>query len=413
MKHKKCFLFLLVLVVASLGVNVLAAWPGFDQVQASAYIVMDAGSGDILVEQNIDEQRSIASITKIVTCMTILNLPEYDPDRTLLASAEAVTLASPESVRVGLVAGEEISTRDALIALMVMSANDAANVLAENYSGSTGTYEEKIAAFSEKMNEYARSQGAHSSNFNNPSGFDVPGHLSTARDVAILTGFAMQDETFRELVSTRFASLEPTNMHTNSDWALIRNSNRLVQFGADVYDSEYFSDYDGGKTGTTPQAGYCLMTSGLMPDGHRLIGVLLNATLIADGRAVDISIPMRALLEEGGRIYREANPIVETETPTVPATVPETIAETAPVNTEPAVTMATEIVDADEPGSIFGGDPMLVFVLGGVGVLLAVILFYVLLEMRRKRKMRRRRQAARALREMQDIRDTWRKPPSR
>lgn len=412
MKRRAAILVLTLLFFVLFATPSVAYWPAIDDIDASSYLVMDADTGTILLEENIDERRRIASLTKIVTAMVILTHPDYDPDKMITASAEGTTFADPSSARVGLRNGEEISTWDALRALLVLSANDAANTLAENYA--TGaTYDEKIADFSTQMTTFAVGLGATNSTFTNPAGFDRDEHYSTARDMAILAGYAMQNETFRSLVSMRFVRLEPTNMHPNSDWAILRNSNQLVQLGADVYESSYFSAYDGIKTGTTPGAGNCLIASGTTPDGRRLIGILLNAELNYEGRALNIAIPMRSLLEEGGRIFRDANPLGE---------VQETIEETDPVAPEatPEITFTDppELEETLAPAEIIAPtddtyDPTVIFILAGVGVLLAVIMVYLFFEHRRKARARKRRQAARRMREIENIREQWRNPPRR
>ena len=411
MKRRTTVLLLMILIVSLLGGAVSAYWPGIDDVKAAAYLVMDADTGTILVQNNIDEKLRIASLTKIVTAMVILTHPDYDPAKMVVASSEGTTFPDPNSAKVGLRDGELISTWDALRALLVMSANDAAYTLAENYASGT-THEEKVEDFAEQMTTFAHGLGATSSIFSNPAGFDRGEHYSTARDMAILAGHAMQNETFRQLVSMSHVRLDPTNLHPNSDWAIMRNTNMLVQYGADIFDSEYFTSYDGIKTGTTPGAGNCLIASGQTPDGRRLIGVLLNTTLHVDGRAVNISIPMRTLLEEGGRVFREANPL------TAPIETPPATEET-PLETDPEITFTDPpaldetlppseiIVEADKY------DPTIIFILAGVGVLLLVIMIYLLIEHRRKVRARKRRQAARKLREMKDIRDQWRNPPYR
>lgn len=419
-KQQQRFLALLTFVVLVLAMfmvpstEVAADWIGFDQVQASSYLVMDAATGEFLIEYNIDEPRYVASVTKIATAMAVITDPAYDPERILTASELGTYFPDPDSVRIGLIAGEQMRTIDALYMLLVNSANDCANLLAEGYAGIEGTYDEKIAAFAVKMNKFASDHGANNTSFNNPSGFDVEGHLTTARDVAIMAGYAMQNDLFQEIAATRAYRAPATNMHSNEDWAIRRSTSMLVQLGPVVYGSDYFVAYDGVKTGTTPRAGYCLVTSGRLPEGNRLIGILLNTTLAIDGRTVDIALPMRALLEEGARRYRETNPYVE---PTPSPTPEPTPLETEPVSevTTAIAAVVTTSEPTDREGSSFFADldPMLIFVVAGIAILLLIIVVYLIIEARRKKRRRRRKEAMRKLREMQDIGEPWRNPPRR
>lgn len=408
------FVVLVFGMVLGSGAEVAADWIGFDKVQASSYLVMDAETGEFLIEHNIDELRYVASVTKIATAMAVITDPAYDPERILTASADGTYFPDPASSRIGLVAGEQLRTIDALHMLMVHSANDCANLLAEGYAGIEGSYYEKIAAFAVKMNKFASDHGANNTSFNNPSGFDVEGHLTTARDVAIMAGYAMQNDLFQDLVSRRAYRVPATNVHSDEDWAIKRSTSMLVQLGPEVYGSDYFVAYDGIKTGTTPRAGYCLVTSGRLPEGNRLIGILLNTTLAIDGRTVDIALPMRALLEEGARRYRETKPYVEPTPSPTPAPTPE-LTEPVAEETTAAVAIVTTPEPTDTGSSSFLSDldPMLIFIVAGIGVLLIIIVVYLWIESRRQKRRRRRKEAMRKLREMQDIGDPWRNPPRR
>ena len=169
MKYKKkilCFFLCIALMTGLFPVSAAFAaadWPTDVSISADGGILMDAGSGAILYEKNSREAYYPASITKILTALVILE--NCDLDETVTFSNEAVNTLEPGASILGARAGDQLSVRECLYALLLQSANEVANALAEHCSGS-------IDAFAELMNEKARSLGCTSSNFANPSGLN-------------------------------------------------------------------------------------------------------------------------------------------------------------------------------------------------------------------------------------------------
>jgi len=227
-------------------------WAGAPQVQARAAILMDAETGQVLYAKNAHKPLPPASITKVMTA--ILVLERCDLDAVVKASERAVnTKASSMHLRVG----EEVKVRDLLYALMLRSANDAAVALAEHAAGS-------VEAFAELMNEKAQSLGAKHTHFVNPHGLHDPRHVSTAYDLALITRYAMENETFRTIVKTPYYIVS-RSMNQDDLWMV--NKAKFLQ--------EY-PDAEGVKTGYTNPAGYCFAGSAYR-DGRRLITVVLNS----------------------------------------------------------------------------------------------------------------------------------------
>ncbi|MCL6535266.1 MAG: D-alanyl-D-alanine carboxypeptidase [Armatimonadetes bacterium] len=227
-------------------------WAGTPQVQARAAILMDAATGQVLYAKNAHKPLPPASITKVMTA--ILVLERCDLDAVVKASKRAVnTEASSMHLRVG----EEVKVRDLLYALMLRSANDAAVALAEHTAGS-------VEAFAELMNEKAQSLGAKRTRFVNPHGLHDPRHVSTAYDLALITRYAMENETFRAIVNAPYYIVERS---VNQDDLWMVNKAKFLQ--------EY-PYAEGVKTGYTNQAGYCFAGSAYR-DGRRLITVVLNS----------------------------------------------------------------------------------------------------------------------------------------
>ncbi len=221
---------------------------GNTQVQAEeskAECVMEVNSRRILYESHGDLRLPMASTTKIVTALTVLESCE-DIDGKFSIPSEAVGI---EGSSVYLKKDEVYTVEELLYGLMLRSGNDCATALALYCSGS-------VANFTAKMNETAQKAGALHSNFENPHGLPAKEHYTTARDLTAIACYAMHNTIFREIVSTKY--YEPRH------W---QNKNKML-FG-----------YEGGigiKTGYTKEAGRCLVTAAKR-DGMTLVCSVLNS----------------------------------------------------------------------------------------------------------------------------------------
>ncbi len=217
------------------------------QNNAKAAITIEAQTGISLYEKNADEQLPMASTTKIMTALVALE--NADINQTFTVSETACKV---EGTQIGLLAGDQISLNDLLHMLMMKSANDAAQTIAENISGS-------LEAFAELMNERAKQMGLTHTHFENPHGLPSDNHYTTARELALIAAEALKNDTFAQIVSTKKKKLDYHGL-------VIENSNRLLS------SYEYTT---GVKTGFTKAAGRCLVTSA-KKDGVTLINVTLN-----------------------------------------------------------------------------------------------------------------------------------------
>ena len=190
---------------------------------------------------------------------------------------------------------------DLLYALMVKSANDAAYVLAEHVGGS-------VDGFSEMMNNKAKDIGCSSTHFVNPNGIHDENHYTTANDMYLIAKYAMQNEFFRKLVTTKTYTLHPTNLYPNSDRSFT-TTNALI----DDTSSLFYKYAIGIKTGYTSQAGECLVAESSR-DGLDFIAVVMDAGVPSKGnRFVDAT----KLFEYGYDNYtltkiKEKNMLIET-----------------------------------------------------------------------------------------------------
>lgn len=232
-------------------------------INAKSAILIEANTGQILFQKNPNLRCFPASTTKILTALVALS-KEKDLDKLFKVSKNAIMI-EPGSSSYYLNEGETISFQDALYAMLLISANDAANVIAENISGS-------IQEFVKEMNQFAQNIGAKGSHFVNPSGLHNPQHYTTAYDLSLIARQAYKNETLRKIVSTVEYKITTASMHKKPDWQIIYNINKLLR-----KNSKYYYPYANGmKTGYTAQAKRCLIASA-KKDDIELIAVILSS----------------------------------------------------------------------------------------------------------------------------------------
>jgi len=205
---------------------------------------MEQGSGRVLYEQNADEERLIASITKIMTAVVALEHGKLQMPYTVTAQDMA------EGSSMYLKPGDELRLEELLYGLMLVSGNDAALAVAHCVSGETETF---VAL----MNDTAARLGMDHSHFANPNGLDAEGHYSSARDMAVLAAYAMANQDFRRIVSTASVTI---------GGRYLANHNKLLRLCEGCI---------GVKTGFTKAAGRTLV-SAAQREGMTLVCVTLN-----------------------------------------------------------------------------------------------------------------------------------------
>ncbi|MCM3549123.1 D-alanyl-D-alanine carboxypeptidase [Niallia circulans] len=231
--------------------EVLANEPATFPVSGQAAILMEQSSGRVLYSKNEHQPLKIASITKIMTAILAIESGKLDETVTVSKRAEGT-----EGSSLYLVAGEKLTLRDLVYGLMLRSGNDAAIAIAEHVGGS-------VEGFVFLMNEKAEEIGMSNTLFRNPHGLDTDeDHLSSAYDMALLTQYAMGNEEYRDISSTK-------DYRSKGDKVRVfHNKNRLL--------TEKYSYSTGGKTGYTKLAKRTLVSTA-SKDGLDLIAVTLNA----------------------------------------------------------------------------------------------------------------------------------------
>lgn len=221
-------------------------------VSASAYVLMDAASGKVLTEGNAHVRRPMASTTKIMTALVVIEALPLDTVVTVPREAVGV-----EGSSIYLYEGERITVQTLLYALMLSSANDAAVALAIACDGS-------VAAFADRMNGKAAQLGLRDTHFCNPNGLHDDAHYTTAHDLARLTCAALQNETFAKIAQTKRHTAPQNGTDATR---LFVNHNRLLRT---------LNGAVGVKTGFTRNAGRCLV-SATTREGLTLVAVTLRA----------------------------------------------------------------------------------------------------------------------------------------
>ena len=249
----RIYKYLSAAILVALAVSFLALpSSAAPDVSAKSAILIEKSSGDAVYEKNAHERLPMASTTKIMTAL--IAVENCDMDAKYEVPAEATGI---EGSSVYLKAGETLTMRELVMCLMLESANDAATAIALLTAGS-------IEGFAGMMNDKASELGLNDTHFDNPHGLDSAEHYTTAADLAHLTAYALDNADFREIVSTKNATV---TLHDGEGVRMLGNHNRLLR------------SYDGCigvKTGFTKKSGRCLVSSAER-DGVTLIAVTLNA----------------------------------------------------------------------------------------------------------------------------------------
>ena len=233
--------------------NTWENWPAGPAVYAESAIVMEADTGMILYAKDIEAKNYPASITKIITALIALERCELNEEVTY--SYHATHSIEFGSSSIARTEGEILTVEESLYALMLSSANECANALAEHIAGSNED-------FAVLMNEKAKELGCVNTNFTNPSGLHDENHYTCAYDMALITQAALQNEDFRRIAGTDYYTLRATNKNDEELW--MQNHHYMIApYKTDKYlDDTIFA----GKTGYTTDALNTLVTCGTRND---------------------------------------------------------------------------------------------------------------------------------------------------
>ena len=234
---------------------------GSPEIDGSSYVLYDVEANVFLLGRNQDAALSPASITKVMTVLLAFeNLKMTD---TITVTRDMYDTIPDDYVRVGLVEGEVITVEEAIYCCLLISANDAAMALAIHMAGS-----EEV--FSQMMTARALELGCKSTNFTNPYGLSDPKNVTTAHDMALITGEVLKHSEYTKISTTANYSFPPTNKRLDS--LSLKNGNKFVSTTEYAYDS-----YIGGKTGFSDLSAYTI-TAGARSGGRTLVAVIMGAS---------------------------------------------------------------------------------------------------------------------------------------
>lgn len=251
------------------------------EAQSSAGL-FDINGADVLYAKDVHERLAPASLTKILTAVVAL---KYGNTEDMITCTSEVTNIDYDATKIGLKPGDKLTLNQALHALLINSANDAAIAIAEHISGS-------VEAFSDLMNKEALAMGATNSHFVNPHGLTDNDHYSTAYDLYLLMNSAIKYSTFNEIIQLRDYETVYHDSSGNEKSMSFKTTNLFLRGD---YSAPERVTVIGGKTGTTNAAGNCLILVVKDAGGNPYIGVILRAS-------------QRSLInEEMAEILREIN----------------------------------------------------------------------------------------------------------
>jgi D-alanyl-D-alanine carboxypeptidase (penicillin-binding protein 5/6) len=307
------------------------------QVSAQSWILYDDTFGEVLAEESADLARPMASTTKIMTALVALENGNLDQPITI--TQDAVDVGEAE---VGLVAGETLTLRQLLTAMLVRSGNDTAVAIAQGIGGT-------VAAFVQMMNDKAREMGLENTHFANPHGLDEDGHYTSARDLLEMARAAMADPVFATAVRTQTVRLPDT---PDGTLRVVRTTNMLL------------SSYPGAigvKTGYTGLAGHVLVAAAER-EGRRLYAVVMGSTdaftdataLLDYGFAEFGVIPVIM----GGVTYAQRRVAAEADSLQAGSTVEAFTSLQEPVTLDAGFEQSTPVVTARVGGEAVGASEL-------------------------------------------------------
>ncbi len=253
------------MLMSTFSIMSSASFNSLLETEADVVLLINTDSETIIFDKNADKKTAPAHLAQIVTCMLVL---EKCPDLSVSITCKRELLDglySQKAPTVGILAGETLTINELLYCMMVQSASDAANMLADYVGNGLGN-------FVNMMNEYAKSLGCTNTNFINAHGCDDNGGgYTTANDMYLITKQALTNATFKELVNTTYKEIEPTNKYHQKRY--LNTTNSMMVKGLPEY---YYKAVSGVKAGRTNDAGCCAVSTASQ-DGYNYMLIVMNA----------------------------------------------------------------------------------------------------------------------------------------
>ena len=226
------------------------------QINSTRYVVIDADTGQVYAQRDADEQVAIASLTKVFTAVQAISMAPLDTPITTHES----DLRGPDSTIMGFGPNETYTLEDMIYGMMLPSGNDAAHAIARTLGGQPGdTPEQAVQRFMDLLNQRVQDMGLQNTHLLNPDGWGVPGHYSSAKDVAAFMDYALEFPFLVDVMGTR-------SYTTSNGLITVTNTNKMMNSYAALL---------AGKTGYDDDAGLCLVNVA-ESGGTRMIAVTLD-----------------------------------------------------------------------------------------------------------------------------------------
>lgn len=265
MKKFLSVLLITIIIFNTFSLTASASFTSLLEIESDIVLLVNTDSETVILDKNANKRTAPASLTKIVTCMLVL---ENCPDLSVPVTCKRESLNGlykQNAATAGILPGETLTIKELLYCLMLPSAADAANILADYVGGS-------IDDFVIMMNEFVTKLGCNDTKFVNAHGLDDnPNGYTTANDLYKITSYALKNNTFKEITSTSRYDVAPTEKYPHTRY--LHNTNKMMNPGIRDY---YHKSVSGVKTGTTEKAGRCVITTASQ-DGYNYMLIVMNA----------------------------------------------------------------------------------------------------------------------------------------
>lgn len=258
-------LICIAVLAGTFSITASASFNSLLETEADVVLLVNTDSDTVIFDKNADKKTAPASITKIVTCMLVLeNCTDFNARVT--CKRECLDgLYEQNAATVGILPGETLTVNELLYCLMIPSAADAANILADYIGGS-------IENFVVMMNDFVKKLGCENTTFINAHGLDEDGgNITTAYDLYKIAKYALENPTFKEITSTLRYEIAPTEKYPHPRY--LNNTNKMMNPAYKDYYSPYIS---GVKTGTSGLAGHCVVSTA-SKNGYNYMLIVMNA----------------------------------------------------------------------------------------------------------------------------------------
>lgn len=265
MKKFLSVILVAVIILCSFSICASASYNSLLETQSEIVLLVNTDTETVILDKNSNKRTAPAPLTKIVTCILVL---ENCPDLSTKITCKNETiagLAARKAVTVGILAGEALSIEDLLYCMMLPSAADAANILADYVGGG-------LDNFVVMMNDFVNKLGCTDTKFVNAHGLDEnPNGYTTANDFYKITKYALENAKFKEITGTLRYDVEPTAKYPHTRY--LHNTNKIMNPGIPDY---YHKAVSGVKTGITDKAGRCVITTASQ-EGYNYMLIIMNA----------------------------------------------------------------------------------------------------------------------------------------